>query len=307
MIISVILTILKIIGIVLLCLLGLVLFLFLSVLFVPIRYRFDGSFDQVLYFKAKITWFLHVISMSVLYKDNKPVMKLKVFGIPLSFLQKAGSEKTEKKKKKKIGSNQSSVNASKELKTAVPLDEPIKKEKIEGNHKEDKHESSKPVETNIKNINKEKTIFNRIKNFIYKIINTFVYFINKIKQIKENIAYYIEILESEETKAAFKTCKYRLGKLIHHIIPKKFQIHVSYGLEDPSTTAKILAVHSMFYAYIGNYVFLHPDFEEQKLIVQIKGKGRITSAVMGYHFLRVYFDRNCKNFMNLFKKESLDE
>lgn len=70
----VILTILKIIGIILLVALGLILFLLLLVLFVPIRYRIDASKDaegeQQIHALIKVTWLLHLLNIRFLYPEE---------------------------------------------------------------------------------------------------------------------------------------------------------------------------------------------------------------------------------------------
>lgn len=297
--ISVIVTILKIIGIVLLCILGLLVFLFLSVLFVPIRYSFQGEYKEDLYVKAKITWFLHILSLSFIYKEKEPVMKLRLLGIPLSFLEKTNKKTNTPPKKNKV---KQEVKQEEKVSTNIPVhskEEPVTQE-------ESFTQKEEPI---FKKTNKKKppAFFDKIKKTIRAIMNFISSFINKTRNIKDNFSYYMELLSHEDTIAAYKTCKYRFGKLIHHVIPKRFEVHVTYGLDDPASTAKILAIHSMFYAYIGNYIYLHPDFEEQTLEINTKGNGRITSGIFGYHILKVFFDRNCRNFLSKLKKESLDE
>lgn len=65
--VAIVLGILKIIGILLLVVLGLILFGVLSVLFVPVRYRAEGSVYESLKAKASVSWFLDLISMKVSY------------------------------------------------------------------------------------------------------------------------------------------------------------------------------------------------------------------------------------------------
>ena len=54
---AVVLTILKILGIILLCIIGLLLLLLILVLVVPIRYRVEGAFTEEQKFaKGKVRW-----------------------------------------------------------------------------------------------------------------------------------------------------------------------------------------------------------------------------------------------------------
>ena len=86
-----ILLILKIIGIVLLCLLGLFLLVLCLVLFVPVRYRIQAEWttepeNRVV--QAKITWLLHSISATFSYKEGKFQQVIRILGIRLNLNKK---------------------------------------------------------------------------------------------------------------------------------------------------------------------------------------------------------------------------
>lgn len=74
----------KIIGILLLCVLGIVLALLLSVLFVPIRYRFhwEKHPESSHSVSVKLSWLLHILALSVEYQENTFYV-IRVFGIPI--------------------------------------------------------------------------------------------------------------------------------------------------------------------------------------------------------------------------------
>ena len=82
----VILLILRIIGIVLAAILGIVLLLLLLVLFVPIRYRVHVRKREEVLLEARVTWLLHLLSVPVAFRDGVLSVKIKVFGIPLKDL-----------------------------------------------------------------------------------------------------------------------------------------------------------------------------------------------------------------------------
>ena len=79
---SVVLTILKFIGITILVLLGILLLVVGLVLFVPIRYKAEGFYKDSYRVQAKINWLLHIVSFSLLYEKEQPFqMKLRILGI----------------------------------------------------------------------------------------------------------------------------------------------------------------------------------------------------------------------------------
>lgn len=94
--------ILKIIGIVLLVILGILLICCLAVLFVPIRYKLNGTKeeDSNPKIKLRLSWLLHIISFYVIVEDGVSV-KMKILGISIGSDSKNKKEKKAKKKKKK--------------------------------------------------------------------------------------------------------------------------------------------------------------------------------------------------------------
>jgi len=106
--VSVVLSILKIIGIILLVILCIILALLLIVLFVPIRYGAravkeeqgpDGKITDGLRAQAGVSWLAHIISFKIAFEGGKLSKGLKIFGIDLS---KRKKQKAKKKKKKTV-------------------------------------------------------------------------------------------------------------------------------------------------------------------------------------------------------------
>lgn len=173
--IHVILMILKIIGIILLCILGLLLFIFLSVLFVPARYRVSASYYGKPKAVARATWFLHLLSVSMVFENNKVRYKFKIAGFSLKDSEKDSQEsdfrkddkknKHEKKQqktkdkpaKKTEGVSQiRDLAQSDEQKSLLPAEkqkELLKKEHEQGNS-ESKHELAK----NMPNDSEQRTL-----------------------------------------------------------------------------------------------------------------------------------------------------
>ena len=67
---SIVLSILQMIGWVLLIALVLVLLVFLIVLFCPVRYLVEGEFLEEKWAKAKVHWLLKLIGVKVSYQDD---------------------------------------------------------------------------------------------------------------------------------------------------------------------------------------------------------------------------------------------
>ena len=81
--IHILLVILKIIGIVLLVILGLLLGILLAVLFIPVRYKAEGSYHGQLLLSVCATWFFHILAFRAVYEGEGLVCSLKVLGFRL--------------------------------------------------------------------------------------------------------------------------------------------------------------------------------------------------------------------------------
>lgn len=79
----IILMILKILGILILSILGLALFIGLLVLFCPIRYYLEGSIYGKPDGQVRISWLLRLIHATISYKENRVACKICIFGIRL--------------------------------------------------------------------------------------------------------------------------------------------------------------------------------------------------------------------------------
>ncbi|MCR4585786.1 MAG: hypothetical protein K5686_08695 [Lachnospiraceae bacterium] len=97
---NVVLLILKIIGIVLLCILGLLLAVILLILFCPFRYRLDGKKEEALEGRARVTWLLHFLVAEVSYV-KKLNIRIKILGIPFYDRLRKKAKEAKKAEKEK--------------------------------------------------------------------------------------------------------------------------------------------------------------------------------------------------------------
>ena len=81
---SVILLILKIIGWILLTLFLLLLVVVFLVLFVPVRYRAEGSVEESVWIQGKVHWLLYLLSIDFSYGEDGFSYESKIFGKHIS-------------------------------------------------------------------------------------------------------------------------------------------------------------------------------------------------------------------------------
>ena len=319
--VSILLIILKIIGITLLVIIGILFLLLLLILFVPVRYRFKGNYDDSFHCKGKITWLLHFISIRI-EVEKEVVTSIKILGIPLSvFLRK---------KKEVVIQRDETLNDNQQKDTGVTTQQ-IKPERqsdtqlIEQTDADDslnenpqgeslKNEKEKISSEKKAIIQKVLDIYDNIRKKIQDIIQKIKDIIDKIKdfiinfkQKKKQLKRYLRILQSDTTKAAFALCKNKIFRMLKHIFPRKLRAELTFGFDDPAMTGYTLAVYGMLPEFVGKSIILHPDFDKQIFNGQFKVKGVIRAWTLLYQVLCILFDKNCRKLYHIVKKEISNE
>jgi len=97
--ISVILSILKIIGIFILAVLGILLVIILAVLFVPIRYRINVEHGGTFELNTVVSWLFHIVHARYHHTKSQRRLLVRIFGIPVFDSRKVSGFKGKKSKK----------------------------------------------------------------------------------------------------------------------------------------------------------------------------------------------------------------
>lgn len=295
--------ILKILLIVILCILGILLTVTALVLFVPIRYRVHAEKADEMEAMVKVSWLLHAISLRAGWRE-KGFLLVRLFGITIYDRNRQKKEKSIKEK---------------------PIKEkPIKAKRQKEKTKEPESENpekNNTTETETVHIEQEQNFFEkiwtRITGFFRKIADFFRMLIHKLKNIRyttrkfcdkikgmaEQASCYKEVLEREETKRAFSQCKKQLYRIWKNIRPKKLSVYLHFGADDPYTTGQIMAYYGMFYPWIYPYVTVEPEFEREVTEGRFDCRGRITIFAFIAAAVKIYFDKDIRYLIGLFKKE----
>lgn len=339
--VSILLTILKILGIVLSVILGILIVLLVLVLFVPVRYRILGSRrveDKGPFsLHIKVTWLLHFLNAAFSYPDT-PNLKVRIACITLFKQDKLfgggkGEDTPEKDRKNKAGKapEEQAESTVKERPGATEGDSPQKAKTEEAENSgakagqkpvqqekapketapeiEDRQEEGQGAKEEddaaktgfLKKITefagKLKAAFKNIRYTIAKICD-------KIKHIVNNIQYYTEIIKSETFGRAFKVCSGQVFSLLKHILPGKVTGSLHIGTGDPAGTGQVLAVYGMLYPFIGNHIDIQPDFEQQIIEGELLIRGRITVFKALKTAWIIYFNKDLRRLIKLFKREA---
>jgi len=272
---SVLLKILAVIGIAILVLLGIVLTLILIVLFVPITYKIQGCFsEEKKEALGKINWLFGILRLDVAYSGElKYQLKLLHFDLT-GLLTGKKNKSTSSSTQEPVSSDYIHITPSEEAScnsvTSV------------SSEATDKEEDAAEIPS------EEKVSFlQKAENLVFKFKDIYA----KIKNIWENISYYIALLQEDDTKNLLSHCCTVLIKVLKSIRPKKLKLDLLFGFDSPDTTGKIFGLLCMLYPCYGDDIHIVPDFDRKVLSGDIFCKGRIYICVLVFNALRILFDK----------------
>lgn len=307
---SALLTIGKGIGIFLLILFLLLLFVLCLALFVPVRYFIKAQKQEEIKALCRASWLCRVISFCLVYDDGGLTARFRICGILWKKKEKPVPDVAEELKETAVKDGVAAEDSAKEETIGEPSGHVFENaEKGEAEQPGAKAEDpafgmGQAEDTQTKQ--GKNSMPGRILDKIRKIWYTIASIYGKILQIKDNILKYLEIWHAQETQEAFSRCKQELVRLLRHIRPKKLKAEITFGMEDPALTGEILGAASIFYAYIGKNVLIHPDFENAVFTGNISAKGRIRAGTLLLIAGRLYFDKNVRKLIHEFRKERAD-
>ena len=233
----VLLLILKITGIVIACILGLVIIVVAAVLFVPVRYKADADYHGKFKAHAKLSW-LGILRVLVSY-DEELVIKAKALFITIysnnQKKEKTSKHRTSKKKKTKHSEeNIFSVNDDEAKKLTENEEKPqIKMAEAVNETKEDVQNVKEAVSEDESGNIQNRSFFNKVKDKCFVIYTKIKEIINLVKdtvkkvsgaadKLKEKVKKAKEFVTDEDNKALFHFLVEQLKALIKVIKPKKY-------------------------------------------------------------------------------------
>lgn len=279
-------TILKVIGIILLVVLALILTALLCVLFVPVKYRAVGSFDNTdIRAKAHVSWLFHLFALHIEYADETDgyirlaFVKRKLFDDADSDYEndekaaEASDDDVMDEAAKTETEDKVSENTGDEPKISADENQHIKQQTKLTHQKTYK----KPHKKSHKKQFKDKS--EKIKNCIYKLKREY---------------------SDERNKAAFSHLKKELFIILKRICPRRLKLTMVYSTGSPDTTGISLGILACFPVGYKNKWQITPDFESEnpyaKGSFDIKGHVIVISILAAT--LRILFDKNCRRLYN---------
>ena len=281
----IILSILKIIGIVLACIVGLVLLLVLLVLLVPIRYRFSGDgMNADIQAEGKASWLFGLLSASIRFAEKKLLYRVSVAGISL--------------KKGDLLNPEKSVPEETDMEPQILKPQKDKEEEKKAAALEVQNKPEPEAKTEIEK-EKEKgkeDLSDRIEHFFERLSEKYEGLIKKLEQTEA-------VLTSKVTGRAVKKVKEQLFHILNHIKPKKIAGNINFGLEDPANTAIIYGtIDNLAIAMSEGKLIITPEFYQKGISLDMVMQGRILIGYLLVCALRVFFNKDVRRVVRVVRR-----
>lgn len=282
---QVILFILKLVGWILLLILGLLVLVLLAALFTPLRYQVETSCRgklSTLEAGVRFHIFFHLVSGRLQYRDGKLSWNIRAAWLRLGDREEA--EDVEENVEEKIENNiEQAVNDLEEVEEKKIEEKPEEKPEKEPEKEPEGEKASEEKETKNepKSVTAEETKTDRIPEMpadkitdvFEKIKYTFEHICAKIKILLKKAESVKAFLTDEVHQSAFLKCLAELKKMLIRLRPKQIAGEVHFGFEDPSLTGRVMAGISILYPYLGDHVCCYPDFDNKVLEGEASAKG----------------------------------
>ena len=328
--------ILKIIGIALLCVLGLLLLAILLVLFVPLRYRIEGKKEETLEAKARVTWLLHFVNAELSYAASLN-LRIKILGICFYDRLKKKAKEEKKREKEQAGeeaeeedteeetaeeetaedasedTEETGEEISEEPENEEPESEEVNSEIPEA--EEDKKEEAPKVKKSLgERMDDMADAFedglDELEDMLDETADSLEDGIDKIREkiekAADTIGYYLRILESDGTQWVYEYVVRHVKACIKNVVPKRIDAKIRYSDDDPASVAGIWQIYAVAVTLLGSIKGkreLITSQDDSDIRFNARIKGRATVAVLAYHGLCLLLNKKVKKFIKLMKRE----
>ncbi len=280
--------ILKIIGILLLLLAGLLLLALAAVLFVPVRYRGEGSRREVLKAHGTVSWCFSALAVRFSLEDGRTEGEVRLFGRRLGgrdreeeTLEADFREASEPSVHTASLDGGRSRDRAKERESRNRSGAPGRREKAK---EEGKGPGTERPSGRLEKL--AKGLRGRISRAGAKIRSA----LEKKDQI-------MAFLRDEENRRTFRLVKKQLVKVVCHVMPVRLEGEVTFGFDDPYRTGQLLSAAALLYPVYRDRIRVTPVFDREVLEGELKLEGRIRLAVLLGAAVRLGMDRNFRKLV----------
>lgn len=299
---TVILSILKVVFITLLVLLGILILCIFIALFCPMFYKAEGHKNaDSLALHLKGSWFFGIIKVHFDYpKPGSFIVKLLCFTLYDSSKPPQKKEKADKTSRKS-DKNQYHPAINTSLLASIEEEEAAEAARTDAALHQTEGASSQMEDastTATGDSSAEQT------GLLEKILCSFRKIYDKIKHIRSEINFYKRLYETSEAQELISRILNKVKRILRAVVPKDLEANILLGTGQPDTTGYAAAAYGMLSPFIGTSVHFTPDFENKIAEGYFKAKGHITVFVLLKNVLSVLLDRNFRIILRRIKKHN---
>lgn len=278
------LTVLKIIGILLLVILGIIILALCLILFVPVRYSATGRIEDSYQITGKISWLLSLIRFEFSFENGDFQETVRIFGFPL---HKKAEKDLETELEEEAESEPTVTKDAPEQAIRQPAPA-IEATELKEPKDSTTYSQTAPAVAGAKNTvtEEKKNLFQKWKTFWARIVRI-------PERIREG---FLRLKRAFASKRAFwekikanltdpmnqHVVKKTLGELkylLKHFGIRKIASDLTFSLADPALTGQILGLLCIIPVLYTGDVHIYPDFEAEQIYIKgtfsVKGRVRI--------------------------------
>lgn len=305
-----ILSILKGIGIAILILPGIIIFILCLLLFVPIRYQFEGSYHEKPDGEVLVKWVPVLFKVQASFHDDRLEYVIRLFGgvvmtntdqklswIGRRFFRFSEDEEAEPphrergRKGKKAASVKdeelSADNEEQSVEPAMPGQENTDgMSQVETDTTSIGKECSEETAPSIPSLRKNEqgengaesertSIWEKITERLDAVKKKGQGFIEKAGNIRQKKDQLLKVYHSGRFDRAKKDVLRYIRYIFRILKPGQLEGCIRFGMEDPAATGEILGALAVMLPLYQNYLAIYPDFTGKCLEAELQGKGKL--------------------------------
>jgi hypothetical protein len=280
----IVLTILKIVGIVLLvlaCLIALILFF-------PIRYEFTADIDEGSY-TMQLGWLFRLVGFRFRYQKNIQAI-LRILFIRIDLI-KLKNQKERKKAKKRSGKKEKKKRLTKQEKKRKKARKRVNLE--EESVESDRKAADISTETQIKVKDTSESVQTKAKRKL------------SFSEIREKISGVTGMIKMFREKELFSIVWPKLSVFLIRIHPRKLRGSIQFGFDDPAMTGQVLGVVAAIPFIYQTDLSICPDFETDKNYISgnVYMKGRMHVIHLVQLVVGILLDKRVRSVIHTIRKQ----
>lgn len=289
--IQLLLLILKIAGILLLAAAGLALTAILLVLFVPVRYRAEGSRYGAWCARGRVSWLFGALQLEASFENGEAEAALKILGRTVGGGSEDGEDLAEDLKD--LETAELERPAIREERTSKPPRKPPDKPREKTGERIKTPEP--PVHT--ASLRREEGKPGKAGGLLSRVRGRLRRTREGIRRLAARRDQVMDFLRDEANRRTFQLVKRQALRILRHIRPSRLEGRLRFGFDDPYRTGQALQAAALLMPLYRDRVQIIPAFEEEVLEGELKMSGRIRLAVLLAAGVRLWRDKNFRKLV----------